>query len=93
MDEIKQQALEKISAFVDGELADDEIADVVDALASEPELQSAWSEFQLIGDILRATPAPAVDVTAQVMAALAATPEEAVESGFSSQKPKRSVSL
>jgi len=66
MDDTKQQ----LSALMDGALEDEEILSVVDALATEPELQAAWSEYHLIGDTLRAQGAPAVEVTERVMAAI-----------------------
>ena len=62
---------EQVSALMDDGLENDEIPAVVDALASEPELQEAWGVYHLIGDTLRAQATPVVDVTSAVLAAVA----------------------
>ena len=89
---------EQVSALIDGALEDDEIPDVVDALASEPELAQAWSSFHLIGEALRAQPAPAVDVTQRVLAALDAPVAQTLDATLGAidtppPKPKKSISL
>jgi sigma-E factor negative regulatory protein RseA len=45
---------ERISAFVDGESAHDEINEVIDTLTRDPEFQGIWSRYHLIGEVLRA---------------------------------------
>lgn len=67
---------EKLSALLDGELDEAEIPDVIDALASEPDLQEAWRGFNLIADHLRASPAPVVDVVEAVVETIDALPAE-----------------
>jgi sigma-E factor negative regulatory protein RseA len=45
---------EELSALVDGEVADDDITRLLDALADDTGARRAWSRYHLIGDMLRA---------------------------------------
>jgi sigma-E factor negative regulatory protein RseA len=45
--------MERISALIDGELEDDELAREVKRLEEDPEWRSAWDAYHLIGDVLR----------------------------------------
>jgi sigma-E factor negative regulatory protein RseA len=53
MTDLKRDHCEWISALGDGELRDDELANVFDALARDPTLTTAWHTYQVIGDVLR----------------------------------------
>lgn len=64
----------RISALMDGELEDHEIADALRALRREGELRSHWSDAQLMGAALRGEQGLAIDVTARVMSALELEP-------------------
>ncbi len=44
---------QNISAFMDGELFEDEADNVLSRLKKNSELQQAWQEYHLIGDALR----------------------------------------
>jgi len=52
--------MERISAFMDGELEDHEAAGQVRRLKEDPELRAAWETYHLIGDALRGHTAPDV---------------------------------
>ncbi|HUF21789.1 MAG TPA: sigma-E factor negative regulatory protein [Burkholderiales bacterium] len=45
--------MERISALIDGELEDDELAREFNRLEEDPEWRSAWDAYHLIGDVLR----------------------------------------
>jgi sigma-E factor negative regulatory protein RseA len=64
----------RISALMDGELEDHEIAEILRALHRSPELRSEWCDGQLIGAALRGERGLGVDVTAQVMSAIELEP-------------------
>ena len=80
---------EKLSALMDGELPAEETSAVVDALAADLGLQQAWAEFHEIGDAIRATETPPVDVTEAVMAALDADPPCDESETAQSEAPKQ----
>lgn len=44
---------ERVSALVDGELGDDELLALLDALEREPEAAAAWGHYHVVGDLLR----------------------------------------
>lgn len=46
-------AQEPLSALVDGELGDDEVAPLCRGWSSDPELRRRWHAYHLIGDVLR----------------------------------------
>lgn len=64
----------RISALMDGELEDHEVAASFDALRHDEVLRSQWQQGQLIGAALRDEGHLDFDVTARVMAALEAEP-------------------
>lgn len=65
----------RISALMDGELEDHEIAEALRALRHGPELRSDWwCDCQLIGAALRGERRLDIDVTARVMAAIEMEP-------------------
>lgn len=64
----------QISALMDGELEDHEVAATFDALRRDEELRRQWSDGQLLAAALRDEPNLAFDVTARVMAALEQEP-------------------
>lgn len=45
--------MERISAFMDGELEDHEAAGQVRRLKEDPELRAAWETYHMIGDAMR----------------------------------------
>lgn len=64
----------RISALMDGELEDHEVAETLLAIRRSEELRSQWSDCQLIGAALRGEPELDVDVAARVMSALELEP-------------------
>lgn len=60
----------RISALMDGELEDHEIAETLRALRRDGELRSQWCDCQLIGAALRGESELDIDVAARVMSAL-----------------------
>ncbi len=52
---------EKISALVDGQLLADEFEQVLSACEHDPQLKVCWSDFHLIGEVLRS---PALEASA-----------------------------
>lgn len=64
----------RISALMDGELEDHEIAQTVQALRRDSELRGQWCDCQLIGAALRGESRLDVDVAARVMAAIEPEP-------------------
>ncbi len=60
----------RISALMDGELAEYEIAETLRAVRRSPELRGEWCEGQLIGAALRGEKRLDIDVTARVMSAI-----------------------
>ncbi|MGE5466825.1 MAG: sigma-E factor negative regulatory protein [Ignavibacteria bacterium] len=64
----------KLSALMDGELAEDEAQALFAALREDGELRDRWLEYQVIGDALKGEPELGADLTGSVMAALDAEP-------------------
>ncbi|MCX7167740.1 MAG: sigma-E factor negative regulatory protein [Rhodocyclales bacterium] len=60
----------RISALMDGELEDHEIAETLRALRRSDELRSQWCDCQLIGAALRGEHRLDIDVAARVMSAI-----------------------
>ena len=60
----------RISALMDGELEDREIAETLRALRRDGELRSQWCDCQVIGAALRGESELDIDVAARVMSAL-----------------------
>ncbi len=66
--------MERISAFMDGELGDHEAAGQVRRLNEDPELLAAWEVYHLIGDSIRGEAGYSSDVVVKISARLAAEP-------------------
>lgn len=64
----------EISALMDGELEDHELAGAFAALRRDEDVRRQWSDGHLIGAALRDEPRLGFDITAQVMAALEQEP-------------------
>jgi len=62
--------MERISAWMDGELDDQEARAAMSRLLSEPEARSEWAQYQLIGDALRDQYLLSIDVAERVSARL-----------------------
>jgi len=60
----------RISALMDGELEDHEVAETLRALRRSPELRREWCDCQLIGAALRRERGLGLDVVARVMSAI-----------------------
>ena len=55
-----EQARERVSALVDGELAGVEFVRAVDAMQAEPQARASWHDYQLLGEVMRKGSAAAV---------------------------------
>ncbi|MGB0128234.1 MAG: RseA family anti-sigma factor [Rhodocyclaceae bacterium] len=64
----------EVSALMDDALESATGERLCDRLGRDPELRRAWSQYHLVGDVLRGTPDCAFDVTAQVLSRLADEP-------------------
>ncbi|MBU1362018.1 MAG: sigma-E factor negative regulatory protein [Gammaproteobacteria bacterium] len=51
---ISNSVLEQLSALADGQLRDDELAQMITRVGVDDELRLAWQRYHLIGDVLRA---------------------------------------
>ncbi len=60
----------RISALMDGEIEDNELAETLRALHRDRELRREWCDCQLIGAALRGERELDIDVTARVMSAI-----------------------
>ncbi len=66
--------MERISAFMDGELEDHEAAGQARRLKENPELRGAWETYHLIGDAMRGEAGYSSGLAAKIGARLAAEP-------------------
>ena len=66
--------MERISAFMDGELEDHEAASQVRRLEEDPDLRSAWETYHLIGDAMRGEAEYSSGLVVKISARLAAEP-------------------
>ena len=66
--------MERISAFMDGELDDHEAASQVRRLKEDPDLRSAWETYHLIGDAMRGEAEYSSGLVVKISARLAAEP-------------------
>jgi sigma-E factor negative regulatory protein RseA len=66
--------MERISALIDGELEDDELAREFNRLEDDPERRSAWDAYHLIGDVLRGQGQLTEHVVERVRARLTSEP-------------------
>jgi sigma-E factor negative regulatory protein RseA len=60
--------MEKLSAFVDGEVQDGDVQSQLARIESDAGLRNAWNTYHLIGDALRGNVSP--DLTSRVVARL-----------------------
>ena len=66
--------MERISAFMDGELEDHDAATQVRRLKEDPELRAAWETYHLVGDAMRGEAGYPSGLVARISAKLAAEP-------------------
>ncbi len=66
--------MERISAFMDGELEDHEATGQVRRLKEDPELRAAWETYHLIGDAMRGEAGYASGLAVKISARLVAEP-------------------
>ncbi len=66
--------MERLSAFMDGELADHEAAHQVTQLTEDPELRASWRTYHLIGDAMRGEAGYGTGVAGKVCDRLAEEP-------------------
>ena len=66
--------MERISAFMDGELEDHEAAGQMRRLKEDPELLTAWGTYHLIGDAMRGEAGYSPGLAVKISARLAAEP-------------------
>jgi len=66
--------MERISAFMDGELEGHEAAGQVRRLKEDPQLLTAWETYHLIGDAMRGEAGYSPGLAVQISARLAAEP-------------------
>jgi len=66
--------MERISAFMDGELDDNEAAGQMRRLTEDPELRGAWETYHLIGDAMRGEAGYSSGLVARISDRLAAEP-------------------
>jgi sigma-E factor negative regulatory protein RseA len=66
--------MERISAFMDGELEDFEVAGQVSRLKEDPQLRGAWDTYHLIGDAMRGDVGLSSDFAARISGRLAEEP-------------------
>ena len=75
----------RISALMDGELEEHEIAETLRSLRSSSEMRKEWCDGQLIGAALRQESGLEIDVTARIMAAIETEPT------VMAPKPQRTI--
>jgi sigma-E factor negative regulatory protein RseA len=66
--------MERISAFMDGELEDHEAAGQMRRLKEDPELRAAWETYHLIGDAMRGEAGYSSGLAFKISARLAEEP-------------------
>ena len=64
----------KISALMDGELDNADIADTIAQIKKTEELRNEWATYHLIGDTLRQSVVVPIDIASNVSMRLAAEP-------------------
>ena len=71
------RSIESVSALMDGEVTDFELRRTLERIENEPELAEAWQRYHLIRSVIRNEDAAGVevDISANVMSALASEPE------------------
>ena len=71
------RSIESVSALMDGEVTDFELRRTLERIENEPELAEAWQRYHIIRSVIRNEDAAGVevDISANVMSALASEPE------------------
>jgi len=67
---LKQQ----ISALMDDDLNIDETSHLLNMMHNSKDMRGTWSEYQLIGDVLRGEPVMQADLTSKIMQQIAHEP-------------------
>lgn len=65
---------DQLSALMDAEIDTEDAPHLFTALKSDVKLQAAWSEYHLIGDVMRGSDSLNADFTSKLMAKLEAEP-------------------
>ncbi len=79
----------QISALMDGELPDDEIAGPLHAMREDPEALGTWRQYHLIGDALRDTGGLSRDFSARFSARLEREPTILAPSAAPKRPPEQ----
>ena len=66
--------MERLSALMDGELEEHEVAGELTRISNDPDRQACWATYHMIGDALRGQGVLADDFTARVRARLDSEP-------------------
>jgi sigma-E factor negative regulatory protein RseA len=85
--------MERISAFMDGELEDHEAATQVRRLKDDPQLRAAWETYHLIGDAMRGEAGYPSGLAASISVKLAAEPTVLAPSPRMQSRNVRRVAL
>ena len=85
--------MERISAFMDGELEDHDAAAQVRRLKEDPELRAAWETYHLVGDALRGEAGYPSGLAARISVKLAAEPTVLAPSPRMQSRNVRRVAL
>ncbi len=65
---------DKVSELMDGELTDQDAKKIIESLKQDSELQQQWEDYHLIGDFLRQSDTPSIDITQRVRQRLESEP-------------------
>jgi len=91
---MREQLLEQLSAFMDGELPAAEERLLLARLERDPELRAAWERYHMVSDVMRdSLPRQRVSVADSVMASIADEAPMRVARGRSWLKPVAGVAV
>jgi sigma-E factor negative regulatory protein RseA len=65
---------QQLSAFIDGEIVPNEAPHLITAVKAGGEVKQAWSDYHLIGDVMRGDQVLNTDLTSRIMLALESEP-------------------
>ena len=85
--------MEKLSALMDGELEDRELADEIARISGDPDREADWGIYHMIGDSLRGDAVSQDTVTGPVAARLAAEPTVLAPRAWRMRPETRRVAL
>ena len=85
--------MEKLSALMDGELEDRELADEIARINGDPDREADWGIYHMIGDSLRGDAVSQDTVTGPVAARLAAEPTVLAPRAWRMRPETRRVAL